>query len=110
MIFSYRRPVIHGVECRDLVHAHRWELKQFRDVVHDADAGPSLVLFLSKIEQWNDRRLFILRRVVGYNSLGFLEVFRSKLKMKLAGKIQDVLNLISGHWRTLGLLCGVSRC
>lgn len=67
-------PVEHGIEGRDFVHPHRWHLKELCDVVHNADARPSLVLPLSDVKERNDRSLLVLRRISGNNLIGPLHV------------------------------------
>ena len=59
---AHGRPVVHGVEGGDLVHAHGRHLEELRDGVHDADAGEA-VLALAKVEQRHHGRLLVLRRV-----------------------------------------------
>jgi len=60
--------VVHCVECCDFVDTHWWHLEQSRDLVHDADAGET-VLSLAEIEEWHDGGLFVLRWVSGEDLL-----------------------------------------
>lgn len=56
-------PVEHGVKRRDLIDAHGWHVQHLRDIVHDADARPSFVLPLAKIQKRNHCSLLVLRRI-----------------------------------------------
>ena len=47
-IFFYA-PIKHGIKGRDLVHPHRRHLDQLRNIVHDANAGPAIILALAKV-------------------------------------------------------------
>ena len=76
-------PVEHGVERRDLVHAHGRHLEQLRHVVHHADTRPSLILPLAEVEQGNDCRLLVLGRVLGDDGLRAFEVLRVELEGNL---------------------------
>ena len=73
-------PIEHGIESCNFVHPHGWHGKEVGDIVHDANACPSLVLPLCKIEQRNDGRFLVLRWVVGNNLIGSCEVFRGEFK------------------------------
>lgn len=70
-----RLTVEHGVEGGDLVNAHSWHLQQLRDVVHDANTCPALVLALAEVEQGNDGGFLVLGRVPCNDLLGTLHVF-----------------------------------
>ena len=73
-------PVEHGVKSRDFIHAHGGQLEHLRDIVHDADACPSLILALPKVKERNDSRFLVLGRVACYNLLRTLQVLGSELK------------------------------
>ena len=79
-------PVEHGIESRNLVHSHGWHRKKFSDVIHDADACPSLILPLCKVKQRNDGRFLVLRWVVGNDLVGPCEVVGSELEGNLNAK------------------------
>lgn len=55
-------PVVHGVEGGDLVDSHGGHLEEARNLVHDADAGES-VLSLAQVQYGHDSGLLVLRRV-----------------------------------------------
>jgi len=67
--------VVPCVECCDLVDTHWWHLEQSCDLVHDADAGET-VLSLAEIEKWHDGGLFVLRGVSGEDLLDELLILR----------------------------------
>lgn len=64
----HRIPVIHCVESRDLVHAHRRHLQDARHLIHDADTREA-VLPLPEIEQGHHGGFFVLQRVA-FEDLG----------------------------------------
>ena len=67
-------PVEHGVERRDLVDTHGRHLEQLRDIIHDADARPSLVLPLAEVEERDYGGLLVLWWVSADDFLGTFEV------------------------------------
>ena len=69
-------PVEHGVESRNFVHPHSWHLQQFRNIVHDTNASPSLVLSLAKVEERDGGGFLVLRRIPSNDFLCPLHVFR----------------------------------
>lgn len=73
-MLAYGFAVEHGVKSGDFVHSHGRHFEQFRDVIHDADRAPVLVLVLGNLEQRNDGRLFVLRRVTRDDFFGELLV------------------------------------
>jgi len=79
-VVAHRFPVEHGVKGGDFVHAHGRHLEEARDVVHDADARPSLVLSLAEIEEGDDGRFFVLGRIPGYDVLCFFHVVGGERK------------------------------
>lgn len=54
--------IVHGVESRNLVHAHRWHLQSARNLIHDANAGEA-VLALTEVKQRHHGGFLVLRRV-----------------------------------------------
>ena len=80
-------PVEHGVEGRDLVHAHGRHLEELGDIVHNADACPALVLPLTKVEERDDGGLLVLRRVVRDDLLRTLQVLRGELERDLPATV-----------------------
>jgi len=79
-------PVEHGIKRRNFVHPHGWHRKKFRDIVHDADARPSLILPLCKVEQRNDGRFLVLRWVMGNDLISPCEVLGSELECNLSAE------------------------
>lgn len=71
--------VVHGVEGRNLVNAHWGHFEHASDLVHDADAGET-VLALAKVEQGHDGGLLVLRRVALEDLIGEFEVLVGKLE------------------------------
>ena len=61
-VFSYRLSVVHGIKGRDFVNSHGRHFQQTSNLVHDANAGKS-VLALSEVEKRHDGSLLVLRRV-----------------------------------------------
>ena len=55
-------PVIHGVEGSDLVDAHRGNLEDAGNFVHNTN-GSEAVLALAKVEKRHNRGLLVLGRV-----------------------------------------------
>jgi hypothetical protein len=76
-------PVEHGVKSRNLIYTHWGHFQKLRDIVHNANASPALVLALAEVKQRNDGRLFILWRVVGDDILCPLCVLRVELERDL---------------------------
>jgi hypothetical protein len=74
-----RVPIVHGVESGHLVDAHRRHLQAASHLVHDADAREA-VLALSKVEQWHDGGLLVLRRVPGEDLLYELLILGGELE------------------------------
>lgn len=56
-------PVVHCVESCHLIHTHRRHLQELGHEVHRADRKPIVVLLLRKVQERNDSRLLVLRRV-----------------------------------------------
>lgn len=84
---SNRTPVVHGVECRNLVHAHWRHLQDPRDLVHDANACEAM-LSLPKIKQGHHRRLLVLARVSAQDLLH--ELLVDRVEFERNGRIVDV--------------------
>ena len=85
-------PVEHGVERRDFVHPHGLHLEQLRHIVHNADARPSLVLSLAKVEERDDGRLLVLRWVMRDDFIGTIKVLRCKLERNLDETVRQPEN------------------
>jgi hypothetical protein len=91
VVFADRVPVVHGVECRNLVYSHGRHLQYPRNLVHHTDAAES-VLALSEIEERHDGGLHVLRGVAGDDLL---------ISFSFCGvNLKGILRLFSG----------VSRC
>ena len=73
-------PVEHGIERRDFVHSHWLHFEQLRYIIHNADARPSLVLPLAKVEEGNDSCLLVLGRVMRDDFIGTFKVLRCELE------------------------------
>lgn len=73
-------PVEHGIKSCDFVHPHGWHGKKFGDIVHDADACPSLVLPLCEVEERYNGRFLILGWVVGNDLICLSEVFGAEFE------------------------------
>lgn len=71
--------VVHGVEGRNLIHAHWGHLEHASDLVHDADAGEA-VLALTEVKQRHDGSLLVLGRVALEDLIGECEVLLGKLE------------------------------
>jgi hypothetical protein len=81
-------PVEHGVERRDLIHPHRLHLEQLRHIVHNADARPSFVLPLAEVEEGNDGRLLVLRRVMRDDFIGAFKILGCELEWNLEEEVR----------------------
>lgn len=57
--------VVHGIESGDLVDAHRGHLQDPRNLVHNADARPAVVLTLTEVEEGHDGGFLVLAWVAG---------------------------------------------
>src|ERR1700761_8875909 len=68
MPFANRATIVHGIECSNLVHAHRWHFENFCDFIHDTDTRKAM-LPLSQIKQWHDCSFLVLRGVSRDNLL-----------------------------------------
>lgn len=73
-------PIEHSIEGRDLVNTHGWHLKKFSNIVHDANARPTLVLSLTKVEERDDSSLLVLRRVFRNDFVRTFHILGSELK------------------------------
>jgi hypothetical protein len=71
--------VVHGVEGCDFVNAHGGHLQHAGDLVHDADAGET-VLALTKVQQGHDGGLLVLGRVTLEDLIDDLEVLLGELE------------------------------
>ena len=91
-------PVVHGVEGSDLVDAHRRHLDHLGDSIHDGQACPSQ-LSLSQIQQGHDSTLLVLRRILGHDLLGALQVFRGELELDISIVIGSIAVLFKYHTR-----------
>ena len=72
-------PVVHGVESRNFVHTHWWHLQYPRNLVHDADAGES-VLTLAEIEERHNGGLLVVGGVSRDNLLDELLILFGELE------------------------------
>lgn len=73
-------PVEHGIESSHFIDTHWRHFKELGDVVHNADACPSLVLPLAEIEEWDDCGFLVLGRITRDDILGPFQVFRCEFK------------------------------
>jgi len=71
---SIDAPVEHGVEGSNFIDTHWWHLKEFCDVVHDADTCPSFVLSLAEIKEGNNSSFPVLWGIPGYDFFRPLQV------------------------------------
>lgn len=78
-VLANRLAVVHGVEGRDLVNAHRGHLEHASDLVHDTDAGEA-VLALTEVKKGHDSTLLVLGRVALEDLIGECEVLLRKLE------------------------------
>jgi hypothetical protein len=88
--FACRIPVVHGVERSNLVYTHGRHLQDPCNLVHDADAGES-VLALTEVEKRHDGGLLVLGRVPRDNLLDELLVLGGELE----GDIRIVFRCIA---------------
>jgi hypothetical protein len=90
VVFADRVPVVHGVECRYLVHSHGRHLQYPRNLIHDADAAES-VLALAEVEERHDGGLLVLRGVPGDD----LFDERLILRREFEGNLEVVLGSVA---------------
>jgi hypothetical protein len=95
--------VVHGVECCDFVNAHGGHLEHAGDLVHDADAGETM-LALAKVEQGHDGGLLVLGRVALEDLIGDLEVLLGELEGEGRVVVRLVAMLIGGKRNLLAQL------
>jgi hypothetical protein len=57
-----RIPIVHGVECSDLVDTHWRYFQDPGNLIHDADTCVAM-LSLAEIEKRHNGRFFVLRRI-----------------------------------------------
>lgn len=55
-------PVVHSIECSNLIHTHWWHLQHPCNLVHDAQAAESM-LPLSEVQKGHHSGLLVLGRV-----------------------------------------------
>lgn len=87
---AHRVAVVHGVESSDLVDSHRRHLQESRNLVHDTDAGET-VLPLAEVEQRHDGGLLVLAGVAGQDFLDELLI----LGVELEGDVEVVLGCVA---------------
>jgi len=97
-------PVEHGVEGSNLVHPHSWHLQELRDIVHDANARPSLVLPLAEVEKGNDGSLLVLGRIPSDDFLRALHVLSIELERNLTLVVQFRSPICLHHFANLGVV------
>lgn len=90
MEFARRVPVVHGVECGDLVYTHGRHLQYPRNLVHDADACEA-VLALAEVEEWHDGGLLVLGRIPRNDLLDELFILGSEFE----GDVRVILGSIT---------------
>lgn len=100
MVLAHRRAVVHGVERRDLVDSHGRHLEEARDLVHDAQAGES-VLALAEVEDGHDGGLLVLRRVPGQ------DLFDEHIV--LLGEFEGDAGVVVGGVAVLGSVSAAAR-
>lgn len=61
-VFAHRLSVVHGIKCRDFINSHGRHFQQTSNLVHDTNAGES-VLALSEVEKGHNGSLLVLGRV-----------------------------------------------
>ena len=61
-VLANRAPVVHRVECGDLVDAHGRHFEDSGDFVHDGDGGEA-VLALAEVQEGHHGRFLVLRWV-----------------------------------------------
>ena len=88
--FAHRVAVVHGVESSDLVDSHGRHLEESRNLVHDTDAGET-VLPLSEVEQRHDGGLLVLAGVAGQHFLDELLI----LSVELEGDVEVVFGCVA---------------
>lgn len=79
MELANRVSVVHGVESRNLVHAHGRHLQEPRDLVHDADARVS-ILSLAQVKDGHDSSLSILGWIAFHDLLDHFLVLRGEFE------------------------------
>ena len=104
VVSAHRLTIVHCVESRYFVHAHWRHLQQSRDLVHDTDACPSVILALSKIEKRHDCSFFILAGVSGEDFLN--ESFVCFIEFKWdRGVVVGCVAVLRGICELDGLSC-----
>jgi hypothetical protein len=84
--------------------------EQFRHIIHNADARPSLVLSLAKVEEGNDGCLLVLRRVMRDDFIGAFKVLGCELERNLGEKVRQLEYRDTRYKDTPGLLYVLSLC
>lgn len=82
--------VVHGVESGDLVDSHGRHLQDARNLVHDTDAGET-VLSLAEVEKRHDGGLLVLAGVAGKDFLDELLI----LGVELEGNVEIVVGSVA---------------
>ena len=76
---SNRIPIVHSIECRDLIHSHWRHLQYPRDLIHDTNAREPM-LPLSEVKQWHDSRLLVLAWISAEHFLDEVLIHRVELE------------------------------
>lgn len=90
MELAHRVAVVHGVESGNLVDSHGRHLQESRNLVHDTDAGET-VLPLSEVEQRHDGGLLVLAGVAGQHFLDELLI----LGVEFEGDVEVVFGCVA---------------
>lgn len=77
--FADRFAVVHCVEGCDFVDAHRGHLEEASDLIHNADAGETM-LTLTEVQEGHDSSLLVLRGVTGEDLFDELVVLLGELE------------------------------
>lgn len=101
MVFADRAAVVHGVEGSNLVDTHGRHLEEARDLVHDAEAGES-VLALAEVEDGHHGGLLVLGRVAGQDLLDHGIVLLAELEGDARIVVGGVAMLVSVSADVLG--------
>jgi len=100
-VLADRLAVVHGVEGRDFVNAHRGNLEHASNLIHDADTSVA-VLALAKVEQGHDGGLLVLGRITLKDLIDEGEVLLGELERegRVVGRLITVL--LEAFWLTNG--------
>ena len=92
----HRRPIVHRVECSDLVDSHGWHLQYPCHFVHDTDTRETM-LPLPKVQEWHHGGFLILWRVAFEDLIDKLLAYGGEFERNLRIVVRGISVLRTGR-------------